>query len=88
MKSMTEHYFQYRFTENEMLTTSVKQTAIAEELCIDPVKFDRVICDFAHQISALFHDGDEPLNGDENRSISECVLDMLDFVHGNKNQDL
>lgn len=82
MNKVKEVYTKYYIDDGHALITSEKQRAIAEELCIDPVKFDRVICDFTYSLSQLFHDGDEPLNGEETRAVAECVLDMLDYIHG------
>jgi hypothetical protein len=80
MANFTEYYMD----QGDALVTTEKQRGVAEELCVDPVKFDALICSFVYRLSELFEDGDEPLNGDETRAIAECVLDMLDYVHGNE----
>lgn len=77
-EKITEHYF----NEDTTVIASHKQHCIAEELCIDPVKFHIAITAFVDSISALFEDGDEPLCGDETRAIAECVLNALDYVNG------
>ena len=83
VNELEEGFMEYYMDEETSLFTSAKQRGVAEELCVDPVKFDRLITKFAHDLCDLFHDGDEPLDGGETRAVAECVLDMLDYVHGN-----